>query len=160
MAIDHTMTDAKILTRIRTLTGINTEEVTDTDMHVLQSIAIEWFQGQTSTTYAADTDDLYDNAVMYYTCYLASIMQNGVGIDSIRLGDIYIDYATDDPYGLYLDLALETLKAKTALSIKMGTYNADPSLGSVDWKKNIDGSDGTLTMKPSPKNTGYGDQHE
>ena len=44
MAIDHTMTDAKVLTRVRTLTGINTEEVTDTDMHVLQSIAIEWFE--------------------------------------------------------------------------------------------------------------------
>jgi len=29
-------------------------------------------------------------------------------------------------------------------------------LGDVDWKKNIDGSDSTLTMKPPPKNTGYG----
>ena len=157
MGIDHDMADhAEVLTRIRTLTGINTEEVADSDMYILQSIAIEWFQGQTSTTYTVDADDAYDNAVMFYTCYLASIMQNGVGIDSIRLGDIYIDYATDDPYGLYLNLALEALKAKTALSIKMGTYNADSNLGDVDWKKNIDGSESTLTMKPQPKNTRYG----
>ena len=125
-------------------------------MQILQSIAIEWFQEQTALTYAADTDDAYDNAVMYYSCYLASIMQNGVGVDSIRLGDIYVDYVTEDPYNLYLNLALEALKSKTALSIKMGTYNADPHLGDVDWKKNIDGSDSTLNMKPPPRNTGHG----
>ena len=142
--------------RVRLLTGINTEEVTDADLSLVVSIAIEWFEEQTALNYAVTTDKTYDNAVMFYTCYLASIMQNGVGIDSIRLGDIYVDYATDDPYGLYLNLALEALKAKTALSIKTSTYNTDPNLGDVDWKKNIDGSESTLTMKPQPKNTGYG----
>lgn len=156
MPIQHVMTNALILTRVRTLTGINAEEVIDADLEILQSISIEWFQEQVGITYVVDGDDAYDNAVMYYICYLATIMQNGVGIDSIRLGDIYIDYVTEDPYQLYLNLALEALRAKTALSIKMGTYNADSNLGTVDWKKNIDGSDSTLTMKELPKNVRHG----
>ena len=156
MPIQHVMTNALILTRVRTLTGINAEEVIDADLEILQSISIEWFQEQVGITYVVDGDDAYDNAVMYYICYLATIMQNGVGIDSIRLGDIYIDYVTEDPYQLYLNLALEALRAKTALSIKMGTYNADSNLGIVDWKKNIDGSDSTLTMKELPKNVRHG----
>ena len=49
--------------------------------------------------------------------------------------------------------ARQEIMAKLGLSIKRSTYNADSSLGDVDWKKNIDGSDSTLTMKTKPANT-------
>ena len=44
--------------------------------------------------------------------------------------------------------------AKLGLSIKRSTYNADSSLGDVDWKKNIDGSDSTLNVRQKPRNVG------
>ena len=71
----------------------------------------------------------------------------------MKLGDFFIEYDTDKGYIEFENKARSELMAQLGLSIKTGTYNADSSLGDVDWKKNIDGSDSTLTMKPAPANT-------
>ena len=52
-----------------------------------------------------------------------------------------------------MNKARSELMSQLGLSIKRSTYNADSSLGDVDWKKNIDGSSSTLNMKPNPANT-------
>jgi len=101
----------------------------------------------------ADGIDAYNNSVVYYACYLVSIAQNGLGVESMKLGDFFIQYDTDKGYIEFENKARSELMAQLGLSIKTGTYNADPHTGDVDWKKNIDGSDSTLTMKPAPANT-------
>ena len=144
--------DADLRTRIRFLSGIQSEEVSDNDLDIAISIAVEWFTEQTGLTYSSSTSDAaYDNAVMYYSCYLASIAQNGMGIEQIRIGDIFVQYVDEEPYQKYLELANEAIIAKQALSIKTSTYNASSSLGDVDWKKNIDGSSSTLNVRQKPR---------
>ena len=88
---------------------------------------------------------------MYYSCYLGSIAQNGMGIEQLRIGDIFIQYVDEEPYNKYLELANEAIIAKQALSIKTSTYNASATQGDVDWKKNIDGSDSTLNVRQKPR---------
>ena len=144
--------DADLRSRIRFLTGIESEEVSNDDLDIAISIAIEWFTEQTGLTYStASSDAAYDNAVMYYSCYLASIAQNGMGIEQLRIGDIFVQYVDEEPYQKYLELANEAIVAKQALSIKTSTYNANSSVGDVDWKKNIDGSDSTLNIRQKPR---------
>jgi hypothetical protein len=134
------------------MSGIQAEEIDDTDLDLVISIATEWFTEQTGITYAvASADAAYDNAVMYYSCYLASIAQNGMGIEQLRIGDIFIQYVDEEPYQKFLELANSAIIAKQALSIKTSIYNADSAKGNVDWKKNIDGSDGTLNVKQNPR---------
>jgi hypothetical protein len=152
MAITSITTLAGLRSRIRLMAGIEATEVDDTDIDILMSIATEWFTEQTGLDYAVTTSDAaYDNAVMYYTCYLASIAQNGMGIEQIRVGDIFVQYDDDEPYQRFLELANEAIIAKQALSIKTSDYNADSTLGNVDWKKNIDGSDSTLNVRQKPR---------
>ena len=144
--------DADLRSRIRFLTGIETEEVSNDDLDIAISIAIEWFTEQTGLAYSTSTSDAaYDNAVMYYSCYLASIAQNGMGIEQLRIGDIFVQYVDEEPYQKYLELANEAIVAKQALSIKTSTYNANSSTGDIDWKKNIDGSDSTLNVRQKPR---------
>ena len=153
MGITDSVEDAAGLRkRIRFMSGIQAEEIDDTDLDLVISIATEWFTEQTGITYAvASADAAYDNAVMYYSCYLASIAQNGMGIEQLRIGDIFIQYVDEEPYQKFLELANEAIIAKQALSIKTSTYNADSAKGAVDWKKNIDGSDSTLNVKQNPR---------
>ena len=143
-------------TRVRLLTGIEAVEVDDTDLSVLMTMAIEWVEEQEGTTFSVNTNDLVDQAVCYYTSYLISIAQNGMGIENMKIGDIFLSYGSpeDDPYGKFLDMANDALLQKNSLSIKTSTYNADPSLGNVDWKKNIDGSNSTLNVRQKPRNVG------
>jgi hypothetical protein len=153
MGITDSVTDATGLRkRIRFISGIQAEEIDDTDLDLVISIATEWFTEQTGLAYVvASADAAYDNAVMYYSCYLASIAQNGMGIEQLRIGDIFISYVDEEPYQRFLELANEAIIAKQALSIKTSTYNADSAKGDVDWKKNIDGSDSTLNVKQNPR---------
>ena len=138
MAITSVSTLAALRTRIRFISGIKAEEIDDTDLDLVISIATEWFTEQTGLTYdVTSADAAYDNAVMYYTCYLASIAQNGMGIEQLRIGDIFIQYVDEEPYQKFLELANEAIIAKQALSIQTSTYVAD-STGDVDWKRNID----------------------
>ena len=129
------MTLDKLGSRVRLLTGIEAAEVDDSDLSVLLTMAIEWVEEQEGATYTVNTHDLQDQAVTYYTSYLASIAQNGMGIENIKIGEIFISYgdADKDPYGKYLSMARDALLQKNALSITTSTYNADPTMGDVDW---------------------------
>jgi len=148
------LTDALVTDRIRLLAGVEAEEMSDADVLVFITMAKEWFGEQVGSAFDyADGIDAYNNSVVYYTCYLASIAQNGLGVESMRLGDFFIEYDTKKGYVEFENKAKGELMSKLGLSIKTGTYNADPHTGDVDWKKNIDGSDTTLTMKPTPANT-------
>ena len=149
---DSVMTFDKVGNRVRLLTGIQATEIDDSDLSILMTMAIEWLEEQESATYTVNTNDLQDQAVTYYTCYLASMAQNGVGIENLKIGEIFISYGDEDPYGKYLDMANDALLQKNALSIKMTDYNADSDMGDVNWKKNIDGSDSTLNIRQKPRN--------
>ena len=149
---DSTLDLDQIGTRVRLLTGIESTEVDDTDMSELVSMSMEWFEEQTNTTYAVDTSNAYDNAVIYYTCYLASIAQNGMGIENLKIGDVFVSYSDKEPYKKFEEMAKDALLSYSALSIKMTTYNADSNTGDVNWKKNIDGSDSTLNVRQKPRN--------
>jgi hypothetical protein len=149
---DSTLDLDQVGTRVRLLTGIQSTEVDDTDMSQLISMSMEWFEEQTNTTYAVDTSNAYDNAVIYYTCYLASIAQNGMGIENLKIGDVFVTYNDDEPYKKFEQMAKDALLSYSALSIKMTTYNADSNQGDVNWKKNIDGSDSTLNVRQKPRN--------
>ena len=147
--------DGDLRSRIRFLTGIQAEEVSNDDLDIAINIATEWFTEQTGLTY--DTSDpmsndaAYDNSIMYYSCYLASIAQNGMGIEQLRIGDIFVQYVDEEPYQKFLEMANAAVIAKQAMSIKTSTYNANSSTGDVDWKKNIDGSDSTLNVRQKPR---------
>ena len=151
---DSVMTYDKLGSRVRLMTGIEATEVDDSDLSILISMAVEWVEEQEGATYIVNTHDLQDQAVTYYTSYLASIAQNGMGIENLKIGDIFISYgdADKDPYGKYLSMARDALLQKNALSITTSTYNADPTQGDVDWKKNIDGSSSTLNVRQKPRN--------
>jgi len=153
MAITSISTLAGLRDRIRFISGIKAEEIDDTDLDLVISMATEWFTEQTGIAYVVTTpmDAAYDNAVMYYSCYLGSIAQNGMGIEQLKIGDIFISYVDEEPYQKYLELANEAIIAKQALSIKTSNYNADATKGDVDWKKNIDGSDSTLNVRQTPR---------
>ncbi len=153
MAITSISTLAGLRDRIRFISGIKAEEIDDTDLDLVISMATEWFTEQTGIAYVVTTpmDAAYDNAVMYYSCYLGSIAQNGMGIEQLKIGDIFVQYVDEEPYQKFLELANEAIIAKQALSIKTSTYNADSAKGDIDWKKNIDGSDNTLNVKQSPR---------
>ena len=155
MAITSITTMALLRSRIRFISGIQAEEIIDDDLDIVITIATEWFTEQTGLTYDTsdpmDNDAAYDNAISYYSCYLGSIAQNGMGIEQLRIGDIFIQYVDEEPYSKFLEMANAAIIAKQAMSIKTSTYNADSSRGDIDWKKNIDGSDGTLNTKQNPR---------
>jgi hypothetical protein len=75
-----------------------------------------------------------------------------MGVKNLKIGEIFLSYDDKDPYGKYLDMARDALLQKNALSITTSTYNADPTLGDVDWNKNIDGSSSTLNVRQKPGN--------
>ena len=139
-------------TRVRLLAGIEQEELDNDTMDILISVAAEWFFGQIGTTYVIGSDSAYDNAVMYYSCYLACIAQNGMGIERIQVGDLAV-YYEDDQFIHLKELAEQALVMKQSLSIARTQYNAAPWLGIVNWNKNVTGVDATKNMYPSPRGT-------
>jgi hypothetical protein len=149
---DHTLNIDQIAHRVRLLTSISSTDMSEGNLSEVISMAIEWFQSQTGLTYTVDSDDSYDMAVIYYSCYLGSIIQNGMGIEQMRIGDVFIQYSDEEPYNQWLEMANNEIVSKQGLSIKTSTYNADSSLGDVDWKKNIDGSSSTLNVRQKPRN--------
>ena len=151
---DSTVDLDQIGTRVRILTGIESTEIDDTNLSELISMAIEWFETQTGETYAVNTQDAFDNAIVFYSSYLGSIAQNGMGVENLKIGDIFIQYTDDEPYQKFLKMAQDALNSQIATSVKTTTYNADASKGSVDWKKNIDGSSRTLNVRQTPCNIG------
>ena len=146
MALDITWNNV-IRTRTRLLAGSSPDEVDVDTLDTTLNMAAEWFQDQTGLTYTLNGENSYDNAVMYYACYLLCMVQNGVGIERIQVGDTSVYYDNTD-YIHFKELADQTLLIKLGLSIKRTTYNASPWLGTVNWKKNVVGVDGTLNMYP------------
>jgi hypothetical protein len=149
---DSTLDLDQVGSRVRILTGIESTEIDDSNMSELITMSIEWFEVQSGLTYAVDTDNAYDNAVIFYASYLASIAQNGMGIENLKIGDIFISYTDDEPYIRFKNMAMDALNSKITTSIKTTSYNADASQGDVNWKKNIDGSDSTLNVRNKPRN--------
>lgn len=139
-------------TRVRLMAGIEQVELDNETLDLLISVASDWFKSQIGTTYTVGTDSAYDNAVMYYSCYLSSIAQNGMGIERIQVGDLAV-YYEGDQFIHFKELAEQELVMKQSLSIKTTTYNADPWLGDVNWNKNVTGVDATKQMYPVPKGT-------
>lgn len=139
-------------TRVRLMAGIEQVELDNETLDLLISVASDWFKSQIGTTYTIGTDSAYDNAVMYYSCYLSSIAQNGMGIERIQVGDLAV-YYEGDQFIHFKELAEQELVMKQSLSIKTTTYNADPWLGDVNWNKNVTGVDATKQMYPVPKGT-------
>ena len=154
MAITSITTLAGLRDRIRLMAGINQEELDNDTLDILISVAAEWFKEQIGTDYdVANADAAYDNAVMYYSCYLASIAQNGMGIERIQVGDLAV-YYEGDQFIHFKELADQQLVMKQSLSIKTTTYNADPYLGRVNWDENVTGVNSTKDMYPRPRGTG------
>ena len=149
---DSTLDLNQLGSRVRILTGIESTEIDDSNLSELVSMSIEWFEVQSGLTYAVDTDNAYDNAVIFYSSYLASIAQNGMGIKNLKIGDIFLSYSDDEPYMRFKHMATDALNSKITTSIKRSTYNADSSQGNVNWKKNVDGSDNTLNTRNRPRN--------
>ena len=139
--------------RVRLLAGIEQEELDNSTMDILANISAEWFNENTGLTFTIGDDNTYDNAVMYYTCYLSCLAQNGVGVDRITIGDLQVYYDTSD-YDIWETLAQQSLLMKLGLSIKRTTYNANPWIGDVNWNKNVTGVDSTKDMYPRPRGTG------
>jgi hypothetical protein len=149
-----TVTDLPGLrTRVRLMAGIEQEELDNDTVDILISVAAEWFKTQIGTAYVIGTDPAYDNAVMYYSCYLACIAQNGMGIERIQVGDLAV-YYEDDQFVHFKEMADQELVMKQSLSIKTTTYNADPYLGRVNWDENVTGVNSTKDMYPRPRGTG------
>ena len=140
---DSTLDLDQIGNRVRILTGIESTEIDDSNMSELITMSIEWFEVQSG---------LYDNSVIFYSAYLASIAQNGMGIENLKIGDIFISYTDEEPYMRFKHMATDALNSKITTSIKTTSYNADASQGDVNWKKNVDGSDSTLNVRNKPRN--------
>jgi len=151
MAITSITDLAGLRDRIRLLAGIEQVELDNDTLDILISIATEWFEEQIGTAYdVATAASAYDNAVAYYSCYLASIAQNGVGVERIQVGDLAV-YYEGEAFIHFKELAEQQLVMKQSLSIKTTSYNANPWTGKVNWKKNVDGVDATKDMYPVPK---------
>ena len=140
--------------RVRLLAGIEQEELDNDTLDILANISAEWFQDNTGLTYTINSSNAYDMSVIYYTCYLGCLAQNGVRIDRITVGDLQVYYDTSD-YEIYQTLANQMLLMKLGLSIKRTTYNAAPYLGKVNWDKNVTGVGATKTMYPPVRGVDY-----
>ena len=140
--------------KVRLLAGISSQELDDTNLDMLADMSVDWFDVQTGLTYSLGSDTAYDQAIVYYTCYLGSIVESGMGISQIRLADVDVKYNNAE-FANFVDLALELLAMKLGISIKKTTYNADPYLGRVNWDKNVTGVDSTLDFRKKPRGMNY-----
>ena len=138
--------------RVRLLAGIEQEELDNDSLDLLMDISAEWYYEQIGTAFSLDSNDTDNNAVMYYSCYLACIAQNGMGIERIQVGDLAV-YYEGDAFIHFKELAEQQLVMKNSLSIKTTEYNANPWTGKVNWKKNVDGVDSTKDMYRVPLGT-------
>ena len=131
---DSTLDLDQLGTRVRILTGIESTEIDDSNLSEIISMAMEWFEEQTGLTYAVDTDNSYDNAVIFYSCYLTSMAQNGMGMESLKIGDVFIQYNDKD-----LMIGHETIY-QTGDSAHMWGYLDEIriSKGIARWTSNFD----------------------
>ena len=142
--------------KVRLLSGISSEELDNANLDILGNMAVDWFQAETGLTYTLGGNNAYDQAVVYYTCFLGTVVENGLGIDRIKLADVEVYYNSEE-FRYFIDLALEMIRFQLGVSIKRTTYNADPHLGNVNWNKNVTGEDGTKNIRKKPRGINYGD---
>ena len=142
--------------KVRLLSGISSEELDNANLDILGNMAVDWFQAETGLTYTLGGNNSYDQAVVYYTCFLGSVVENGLGIDRIKLADVEVYYNSEE-FRYFIDLALEMIRFQLGVSIKKTTYNADPHLGNVNWNKNVTGEDSTKNIRKKPRGINYGD---
>jgi hypothetical protein len=142
--------------KVRLLSGISSEELDNTNLDILGNMAVDWFQAETGLTYTLGGNNSYDQAIVYYTCFLGSVVENGLGIDRIKLADVEVYYNSEE-FRYFIDLALEMIRFQLGVSIKRTTYNADPHLGNVNWNKNVTGEDSTKNIRKKPRGINYGD---
>ena len=142
--------------KVRLLSGISSEELDNTNLDILGNMAVDWFQAETGLTYTLGGNNSYDQSIVYYTCFLASVVENGLGIDRIKLADVEVYYNSEE-FRYFIDLALEMIRFQLGVSIKRTTYNADPHLGNVNWNKNVTGEDSTKNIRKKPRGINYGD---
>jgi len=140
--------------KVRLLSGIDSEEMDNSNLDILMNMSVDWFQQQTDLTYTIDEFPAYDSSVVYYSCFLVLVAQTGIGVQRIRLADVEVQY-DNDQFQYFVDLALEMINLKRGFSIKRSTYNADPWLGDVNWLKNVDGVDSTKNIRPRPRGLNY-----
>ena len=81
------------------------------NLSTIRSLSVDWFDVQTGLTYSLGSDAAYDQAVVYYTCYLGSIVESGMGISQIRLADVDVKYINAE-FANFVELALELLAMK------------------------------------------------
>ena len=142
--------------KVRLLSGISSEELDNANLDILGNMAVDWFQAETGLTYTLGGNNAYDQAVVYYTCFLGTVVENGLGIDRIKLADVEVYYNSEE-FRYFIDLALEMIRFQLGVSIKRTTYNADPHLGNVNWNKNVTGEDSTKNIRKKPRGINYGD---
>ena len=142
--------------KVRLLSGISSEELDNANLDILGNMAVDWFQAETGLTYTLGGNNSYDQAVVYYTCFLGSVVENGLGIDRIKLADVEVYYNSEE-FRYFIDLSLEMIRFQLGVSIKRTTYNADPHLGNVNWNKNVTGEDSTKNIRKKPRGINYGD---
>ena len=142
--------------KVRLLSGISSVELDNANLDILGNMAVDWFQAETGLTYTLGGNNSYDQAVVYYTCFLGSVVENGLGIDRIKLADVEVYYNSEE-FRYFIDLALEMIRFQLGVSIKRTTYNADPHLGNVNWNKNVTGEDSTKNIRKKPRGINYGD---
>jgi len=140
--------------KVRLLSGIDSEEMDNSNLDILMNMSVDWFQQQTDLTYTIGEFSAYDSSVVYYSCFLVLVAQTGIGVQRIRLADVEVQY-DNDQFQYFVDLALEMINLKRGFSIKRSTYNADPWLGDVNWLKNVDGVDSTKNIRPRPRGLNY-----
>ena len=103
--------------KVRLLAGISSEELDNSNIDILGNMAVDWFQAESGLTYTLGGDAAYDQSVVYYTCFLSSIVENGMGIDRIRMADVEVYYSSEE-FRYFVDLALEMLRFKLGTAIK------------------------------------------
>ena len=62
--------------KVRLLSGISSEELDNANLDILGNMAVDWFQAETGLTYTLGGNNSYDQAVVYYTCFLGSVVEN------------------------------------------------------------------------------------
>ena len=94
--------NATFRNKVRLLAGISSEELDNSNIDILGNMSVDWFQAESSLTYTLGSDDGYDQVVVYYTCFLASVVESGMGIERIRLADVEVYYDTK-PFRYFID---------------------------------------------------------
>ena len=120
------------------------------------AVSIVWtttFRNRVRLLAGIEQEEL-DNATMDMLSNIAAEWFNENTGLTFAIGDLQVYYDTSD-YDVWETLAQQSLLMKLGLSIKRTTYNANPWIGDVNWKKNVTGVDATKNMYPRVRGVQY-----